>query len=75
MAKVEKSTTAVAEPGCVKAIACRCGGKAGPLTAVAGCYDRWQIRCQVAICQAINTGQGRDDVIRGWNRLSTHLYR
>lgn len=75
LAKDKPCLTDATESEKVRAIACRCGGRPGPLMAVAGARDRWQIRCQVSVCQAINTGQGQDDVIRGWNRLSTHLYR
>jgi hypothetical protein len=54
---------------------CRCGGKASKPKEVAGCKDRWIIRCQIEQCYAYNIGQGLADTIQGWNRLSTHLYR
>ncbi|MBC3764467.1 hypothetical protein [Neptunicella marina] len=54
---------------------CRCGGAASGLVAIKGCTDRWMIKCQVPECFAKNTGQGKEDVITGWNRLSTSFYR
>jgi hypothetical protein len=43
--------------------------------AIAGCENRWVIRCQVNQCYAYNIGQGLANTIQGWNRLSTHFYR
>jgi len=54
---------------------CRCGGKPSKPKAIAGCENRWIIRCQVQQCYAYNIGQGLADTIQGWNRLSTHFYR
>jgi hypothetical protein len=54
---------------------CRCGGKPSKPKAIAGCENRWVIRCQVEQCYAYNIGQGIADTIQGWNRLSTHFYR
>lgn len=54
---------------------CRCGGEASTPELVAGCRNRWMIRCQVKHCCAKNIGQGLNDTIVGWNRLSTHFYR
>jgi hypothetical protein len=54
---------------------CRCGGKPCKPKAIAGCNNRWVIRCQVKQCYAYNIGQGLADTIQGWNRLSTHFYR
>ena len=54
---------------------CRCGGKPSKPKAVAGCENRWIIRCQIKQCYAYNIGQGLTDTVQGWNRLSTHFYR
>ncbi|MDF2178747.1 hypothetical protein P2G88_10865 [Aliiglaciecola sp. CAU 1673] len=54
---------------------CRCGGLPSQPLAVEGCEDRWLIHCTVSGCQARIAGQGRQDVIKGWNRLSSHLFR
>ncbi|ALS98223.1 hypothetical protein [Lacimicrobium alkaliphilum] len=54
---------------------CRCGGEPKGPEPVPGCHDRWRISCAVALCEAMNTGQGKEDVIKGWNRLSSSFYR
>lgn len=56
-------------------VKCRCGGKPSKPKAIAGCENRWVIRCQIEQCYAYNIGQGLADTIQGWNRLSTHFYR
>ncbi|WP_099034107.1 hypothetical protein [Lacimicrobium alkaliphilum] len=54
---------------------CRCGGKAEGPVEVPGCNNRWRISCVVEVCEAMNAGQGKEDVIKGWNRLSSSFYR
>ncbi len=56
-------------------INCRCGGEPSLPRKVENCSDRWIIECKVERCYARNIGEGLEDVIHGWNRLSNHLYR
>ncbi len=54
---------------------CRCGGNPSEPKPIADCTDRWIVECEVERCLARNIGQGLEDVILGWNRLSNHFYR
>ena len=54
---------------------CRCGGSPLEPRQIDDCNDRWIVECEVKRCHARNIGQGLEDVILGWNRLSNHFYR
>jgi hypothetical protein len=56
-------------------VKCRCGGNPKEPRPIEHCTDRWIVECEVESCLARNIGQGLEDVILGWNRLSNHFYR